>query len=617
MRILYDSKDPKHKLPFGTLTEGQSCNIAVHIPKSCETVAASLLLLREDKSEYARVCMEKTGSDGDYDIYGCRFALAVCELYFYYFRITTKHESFALYREGYDRTNMEAGELWQLSCVPADFHVPREFCGAVMYQIFPDRFHRVGRCDTKGKLLPFWLHQDPRDVPCYLPDENGEVQNCDFFGGNLKGIKAKLDYLRDMGVRVIYLNPIFKAWSNHRYDTADYRRIDELLGTEADFKALCRAAHRRGMKIILDGVFSHTGSNSRYFDRNGVFGNGAYHCPDSPYRSWFDFTEYPHKYTSWWGIDTLPCVKELDPGFLDFIIEGEDSVIAHWLRAGADGFRLDVADELPDEFIAALRRRLKEVKPEALLIGEVWEDASNKISYGRRRRYFTGGELDSVMNYPFRTAVIDYVTGKDDGKGLARCVMSVAENYPAEVLHTLMNMLSTHDTPRVLSLLSPGAAPTERARQAGYRMSGEELEVALARLRAASFLQFVLPGMPCVFYGDEIGTEGFGDPFCRSYFDWSRQKGNPLQAFFAQLGAMRNENQALRQGNVLAHCDQAGLVCIERSEEGVILRALVNTAAPVTLTVTGKVLLGERAEQAGNTVRLDSYGFLLEEIRQV
>ncbi len=615
MRILYNSKDAMHKLPFGTLTEGQMCHISIHIPTSCATREVKLVFLGENKEKYAEFFMKMTQRRGEYEIYSTEFALGA-DLYFYYFRITTQNESFSLYREGYDRTNMEAGELWQLSCVPADFHVPAAFCGAVMYQIFPDRFHRVGKCDTREKLQPFWLHEDLRDVPCYLPDEHGEVQNCDFFGGNLKGIAEKLDYLAEMGVKVIYLNPIFKAWSNHRYDTADYLKIDELLGTQADFSQLCRAAHKRGMKIILDGVFSHTGSNSRYFDKKGIFGGGAYHCPDSSYRSWFDFKEYPHKYTSWWGIETLPCVKELDEGFLNFIIKDEDSVIAHWLRAGADGFRLDVADELPDAFIAALRRRLKEIKPDALLIGEVWEDASNKISYGERRRYFTDGELDSVMNYPFRNAILDYVTGADAGTGLAQCVMTVAENYPPEVLHVLMNMLSTHDTPRILSLLSPDGAPSEKGERATYRMSDTAMQSALARLRAATFLQFVLPGMPCVFYGDEIGTEGFGDPFCRSYFDWERANNNPLRTFFAKMGALRNANDALRMGDVTAECVQPGVVAITRKKSGVCVRAIVNTAAPTTLPHKGKVLYCERADASGEQLTLDTYGFCLQEIAQ-
>lgn len=614
MRILYNSKDSAHKMPFGTLTEGQTCSISVHIPASCLTREVSLVLLRENKTPYRTVAMTCKGVDGAYEIYSCDFSVAECALYFYYFCITTQNERFALYREGYDQTNMEAGELWQLSVIPSDFHVPRDYFGAVMYQIFPDRFHQSGTCDTAGKLEPFFIHADKRELPCYLPDEKGEVRNCDFFGGNLRGITEKLDYLGELGVRVIYLNPIFKAYSNHRYDTADYRVIDELLGTEQDLVALCDGAHARGMRVILDGVFSHTGSNSRYFDREGVFGEGAYSCADSPYRSWYDFKRWPDDYTSWWGIETLPCVNEMEESYLRFIIEDEDSVLAHWVRAGVDGFRFDVADELPDAFIAAFRKRLKALKPDALLLGEVWEDASNKISYGERRRYFTGGELDSVMNYPFRNAILEYVCGRDDGAFFAESVMTIAENYPREVLLSLMNMLSTHDTPRILSMLSPDEAPMEKSECAGYRMSEGAKDVAMQRLRAATFLQFVLPGMPCIFYGDEIGTEGMGDPFCRSYFDWERAENNELRDFFVCMSKTRGEQEALLYGDVNVTCRESGVVTVERRFAKGCCRATVNIGAPHRIPVDGNVILAQKATEDDGAIVLDTYGFILEKL---
>ena len=613
MRILYNSKDTAFKSPFGTLTEGQTCKISIRIPNSCQTEAVNLIFLFEDMSEYKSVPMEYCHTADEYDFFSCAFALERAELYFYYFRIRTKNETFSLYREGYDRTNMEEGDTWQLSCIPADFSVPSGFFGAVMYQIFPDRFNQSGECDVKEKLQPFWIHADKRDVPYYLPNEKGEIQNCDFYGGNLMGIASKLDYLKELGVSVIYLNPIFKAWSNHRYDTADYHKIDELLGTEEDFSKLCRLAHERGIKIIIDGVFSHTGSNSKYFDKFGIFGDGAYSCPTSPYRSWYDFGDYPNTYTSWWGINTLPCVNETDEGFRNYIIDSEDSVIAHWMRAGADGFRLDVADELPDEFIAALRERIKRIKPDALLLGEVWEDASNKISYGKRRRYFVGGELDSVMNYPFRNCIIDYVRNTDNGTLFKETVMTIAENYPKGVLNTLMNMLSTHDTPRILSVLSGEDAPDDKRLCAGYRMNEWARKDALMRLSVAAFLQFVLPGMPCIYYGDELGTEGFGDPFNRGYFCWDAVEENPVREFFIRLASIRNSHIALKQGDVLVECDGNGRVVIERKALPYVCRAYVNMGDTVQLEVRGSLLLIERGYRENGQVTLENCGFMLEE----
>lgn len=575
MRILYDSKDKKFKTKFGTLRENEGCTINVHIPKSVRTVNARLVFNRENGEMYSVFSMFKTDEYDSYDIYSCTFSFAERGLYFYYFIIKTENEEFSLYKYGYDMTNMEDGELWQLSCIPKDYKVPEEYKGRIMYQIFPDRFCKLGEVDIKGKIQPFWVHNDMKDIPHYLPDEKGVVQNNDFFGGNIKGIISKLDYLKSLKVGVIYLNPIFKAYSNHRYDTADYKTVDELLGNEEDFALLCREAHTRGMKIILDGVFSHTGSNSIYFDSEKIFGNGALSNENSPYREWYDFKNYPYEYSSWWGIKTLPCVDENNDSYRDYIIRDEDSVIEKWLRLGADGFRLDVADELPDSFILEMRNRMKEIKKDSYLIGEVWEDASNKSSYGQRRRYFTDGELDSVMNYPFRSAIIDLVNGIDRGEGFRNTVMTIAENYPNDVVNCLMNLLSTHDTARILSVFGE-ITPTEKSLRAVYRMDDIQRENAVDKLFCAVFLQYVLPGMTSIYYGDEIGTEGFEDPFCRSFFDWDKIQNNNILDFYRQMSEIKEENAVLRDGDVRVEVLKDGVVKIDRFNRNKAVIAIVN-----------------------------------------
>ena len=471
MRILYDSRDEQYKQPFGVLTEGQRCVIRVKIPKELETRFAQLVAEREDDNPALEFPFAWAGGEGEYDVFKCEFSIPAKGLYFYWFRITAKSGSFRLFRRGRE-TNMEEGERWQLSVVPVSFTVPRDVQGRVMYQIFPDRFAREGSCDLTGKLEPYLLREDWGGLPEYRPDPvTGEILCNDFFGGNFKGIAARLPYLHSLGVGVVYLNPIGMAFSNHRYDTADYKRPDPMLGTEEDFRALCAAAHRLDIKVILDGVYSHTGSNSVYFDRKGLFGNGAYSKGEaSPYYSWYTFRHWPDKYESWWGFATLPNVNELDERYLDYIIRDEDSVIAHWLRLGADGFRLDVVDELPDEFIRRFKGRLRQLKPDALLLGEVWEDASNKSAYSVRRRYFTDGELDSVMNYPWRSAIIAFLRSQDDGSALGESIMTIAENYPPQVLQALMNPLSTHDTPRILTTLV-GDFQGDREYQARVRLS--------------------------------------------------------------------------------------------------------------------------------------------------
>ena len=604
MRILYDSKELSFKKPFGTLKENEGCEMNIHIPKNCKAKSVQVQFLKEDGGNFAAFFFYKSGETEDYDVFSTNFAISKAGLYFYRFYIEDVNGEYPLYKEGYNETNIGAGELWQLSCLPHDFKVPREFMGKVMYQIFPDRFFKWGKCDTKNKITPFSLHDNLSETPEYRPDETGEVLNNDFFGGNLKGIEKKLPYLKKLGVSVIYLNPIFKAFSNHRYDTADYKKIDDLLGTEKDFVSLTKKAHKLGMKIILDGVFSHTGSRSVYFE-------DAVKNENSPYKEWFQFENYPDKYTSWWGIETLPCVNEMNESYLDFIINDEDSVIVRYLKLGADGWRLDVADELPDEFISRIRAKMKEVKPDSLLIGEVWEDASNKCSYGKRRKYFVGGELDSVMNYPFRNAVCDFVLGFDNGENFRKTVMTVCENYPSDVTLCLMNMLSTHDTSRILSVLSGEDVPHTKDERAEYKMGGESLKIAVKRLKCATFLQFILPGMPSIYYGDEIGSEGFEDPFCRRFFDWEREKGNALKAFFEKMCEMRNKSDVLEFGTTKVSFISDGFIKIEREYIGKKISCYANCSQEDKIVKTANTIFAENAKVNGESVVIGQYGFIL------
>ena len=548
MRILFDSKQLQFKSPFGTLTPGQECTLHIHIPCTVQANRVVCIFCYEDGSYMRDVPFVYETTEGPYDIFRGQFSLEYQGLYFYYFSITEPGGTFRLFKEG-DDANMEAGDLWQVSCVPADFTVPEWAKGALIYQVFPDRFRRRGSVDLSGKLQPYTVHEYWYEDVDWRPDAKGEILNNDFFGGNFKGITEKMDYIAGLGTTILYLNPISKSFSSHRYDTGDYKTPDPMLGTEEDFSELCRAAHERGIRVILDGVYSHTGSNSLYFDQNWVFGgNGAYCRQDSPYYSWFNFYNWPNDYNSWWNFKTLPTVNKMDPEFIRYIIEDEDSVVAHWLRLGADGYRLDVADELPDEFIALLRRRIREIKPDAFLLGEVWEDASNKMAYGRRRRYFTDGELDAVMNYPFRTAILDFMRGRDSGAGLRNTVMSIVENYPPQVVACNMNLLGTHDTPRILTALVDDFDGS-REEKANRRLSRNQLEVARDRLMMAAFLQYTLPGSPSLYYADETGMEGYKDPFNRRTYPWGHEDMEIL-TYFRQLGRMRKEHEALRVGDI-------------------------------------------------------------------
>ena len=512
MNILFNSRDTEDKAPFGVLRTGESCRLRMRIPADCDAYRVTM------ESDGPQMELVRVGQDGPYHVFRGEFIPDTPGLYFYHFHIWDRNGDFDLFRSG-ETTNIGHGDCWQVSVLPADWSVPEAFRGAVYYQIFPDRFAREGDCDLSDKLKPYTLRAFSDFVPATRDAS-------DFAGGNLRGVMSKLDYLAELGTEVIYFNPIFMAASNHRYDTADYTRIDPLLGTEEDFRALCGAVHARGMRIVLDGVFSHTGKNSVYFDALHVFGGGAVSKgTESEYYKWYNFIDFPDKYEAWWGIESLPNVNEMEPSYREFIL-GENGIVAKWLRLGADGYRLDVADELPDPFIRELRERVRRVKPEAVVIGEVWEDASNKEAYGVRRRYFTDGELDGVINFPFRKAILGFASGADDGTALAETVSTLAENYPAAALDCTMTILGNHDTERISTLL-----PDRNAR------------------RAAAFLQFALPGSPVIYYGDEAGLQGGRDPMNRLPFPWGRED-REIQTLYRELAAMKKAHPALRTGDI-------------------------------------------------------------------
>lgn len=445
---------------------------------------------------------------------------------------------------------------FQITVYDEKYVTPEWFKDAIAYQIFPDRFYN-GNDDgsflyeSKDVIKRRWGEQ-----PFYKAEQfGGEYTSNDFFGGNLKGIIKKLPYLEDLGITVIYLNPIFKSYSNHKYNTGNYEEIDPMFGDEETFKLLCDEARKRGIRIVLDGVFNHTGSDSKYFNKYGNYDSiGAYQSKDSPYYSWYNFVDYPDVYESWWGIDTLPQIVETSPELREYLLSGKDAIIKKWIKCGASGWRLDVVDELPDFFVKELRKNVKEVDPDAVIIGEVWEDASNKVSYGERRKYFYGEELDSVMNYPLRNAVIDVALCRIDAYEFNRRIMSLKENYPRPAFYSLLNMMSSHDVERIITLM--GGVPTRhevsREDQAKFSLNGYALEMARKRTKLVWGMIMTMPGVPCLFYGDELGVQGYGDPFCRSTFPWDNMEeidpGSEMRTWIKSLIKLRKSSKALRTG---------------------------------------------------------------------
>lgn len=440
---------------------------------------------------------------------------------------------------------------FQITVYKSDYKTPDWFKSSIAYQIFPDRFAK-GDMDSFKAGRKDIIPRDWYDVPHYKADQfGGEYLANDFYGGNLDGIIKKLPYLKKLGISTIYLNPIFKSYSNHKYDTGDYQEIDPMFGDNDLFEKLCNSAKELGIRIILDGVFNHTGSDSRYFNKYNKYPTvGAYQSKESLYYPWYKFINYPDDYESWWGFKTLPDVNEMEPSFIDYILTSNDAIIKRWLKLGASGWRLDVADELPEGFIKIMRKEVKAFDPEAMLIGEVWEDASNKVSYGIHREYLLGEQLDSVMNYPLRNAIVDFACENLDSVNFARRIMSLCENYPRESLYTMLNFLSTHDSMRILTVLGDGPDNNlSKDEQAVFKLSETKLNLAKKRLKNAVLLQMALPGVPCIYYGDEIGMEGFDDPFNRSAYPWGNED-NEVVAIYNKMIKIRQSNPLLVDGNI-------------------------------------------------------------------
>ena len=576
METYFDPRDTRCKTPFGAAP----CSTEVRFTLFDDAFCGCELLVYREFAGAEDVCPlppAESGFAGTYTVPG------EGELCWYVFRLTRWDGTLSYLGKNGLRPDRDGAERWQLT-VYEDTATPDWFGRGVTYQIFPDRFRRTGTPDVSGMVGRRWLHESWDDQPVFRPDEDGQITNRDFFGGSLAGITEKLDYLQSLSVTTLYLNPIFEAASNHRYDTADYRAIDPLLGDEETFRTLCREAHKRGMRVMLDGVFNHTGSRSRYFNADGFYPElGAAQSQDSPYYDWYNFHPWPTDYDAWWGVKTLPAVNEQRPAYRQFIFKGEDSVVRHWLRCGADGWRLDVADELPGDFIAGIRRAIEDEKPDGYLLGEVWEDGSNKVAYSQRRRYLLGRETHGLMNYPLRTALLRWLGGGDAAE-FRESMETLRANYPPAAFYGAMNFLGTHDTPRILTLLGAEHIPAAKEERAAFALSPAQLARGRAKLRLAGMLLYGFPGSPTLFYGDEAGMQGFEDPLNRGTYPWGREDTGLLD-FFRALGRLRKERRSLQSGSLTYIYAQGGGLVITREHEGETTMVALN-AGDEALTLT-------------------------------
>ena len=549
-----DGKDASHR---GAFPCGSKIEFTVETPRA---LGASAVVLRiaEDGCHPNDIPLEFLKMENGVDIYTTVLDTEeLCDarkengLFYYEFLFLRGNDT--LFTDTYNFVDYtlerSSGGKFILLIHTHDYDTPDWFKGRVMYHVFVDRFCRgEGEVESREDAI---LNDDWDNGIMQYPEKNGDkLANNMFFGGNLWGVAKKLDYLKELGVGVIYLSPIFKAYSNHKYDTGNYLEIDGMFGGEDAFVNLIEKAKEKDIRIILDGVFNHTGDDSLYFDRYEKYGRtGAYSNPNSPFRSWFRFRNYPDEYETWWGIQILPKLNHtVDDCRKYFTAKG--GVAEKYIKMGIGGWRLDVADELSDAFLDEFRETVKQASDgDGIIIGEVWENAAEKIAYSRRRRYLRGAQLDSVMNYPLRNGILALLVDKD-AQLLADILKSIYASYPKCVCDSLMNLLGTHDTERILTVLGNSGRDTSEYSNkelSVMRLSECDRKKGIALQKLAATVQYTVYGVPSVFYGDEAGVEGYHDPFCRKTFPWGNECKELLE-HYRKLGEIRSDYSLFADG---------------------------------------------------------------------
>ena len=590
MRACHVTSKSEYRSPFGAVQLGGTVVLGIDVWGE-DAVGATLRVWTDERGE--ELLPMEGACEGDHVHYSVSYTPAQTGVVWYSFDLAASDG--ATWRYG-AREGWTTGEGDFAYGNPPSFqltvYVPRQpqpdwYKNGIVYQVFPDRFARGADWRERAEKALAAHREGPARVlvedwdtpPAYKKSEDGDILEWDFYGGTLRGVREKLDYLADFGVTVIYLNPIFEAASNHRYDTADYLRIDPMLGDEEEFCALAREAAERGISIMLDGVFNHCGQDSRYFNRYGNYPEpGAWQGDESPYRDWFFFNE-DGTYDGWWGNPDLPDVNEKSPEYRELIC-GQDGVVRKWLRAGARGWRLDVADELSDGFIEDIKAAMVAERPDGALVGEVWEDASNKMAYGKLRQYFEGTELDGTMNYPLRTALLAFVRNQIGAPEMAARLEQLRENYPRDAFFSCLNLLGSHDRERLFTMLGDAPDPDTLSEEecAAFRLDEGHASLAMSRLWLTVLLQMTLPGVPCVYYGDERGMEGFRDPYNRAAFPWDGGRMDCATVFRNAI-AVRKALPVLTTGDFEPFADGEDVFGFwRRGEDGECVCVLANAS---------------------------------------
>ncbi len=563
--LLHDSHNSFYRSPPGALP----CGASLRLRFTCDFARSVQVRTWDGQESFHPMIFESPNT------YAAEITAPIIPMLWWYDFVIDTENGVLHYGNAYDQLGGE-GALYegtpasfQVTVYNPGFETPSFLHHGIIYQIFPDRFYR-GEKKANPPRTDICLHESWDETPLLRIDpRSNDNMALDFFGGNLNGIAEKLPYLKDLGISVLYLNPVFQARSNHKYDTGDYRRIDPMFGTEEEFQALCEKASAMGIRVLLDGVFSHTGEDSVYFNKYGTYNSlGAYQNPDSPYFTWFTFTEYPDGYKCWWSIPSLPEVRKEDPHYRSFMFSPESGIVPLWLKNGSSGWRLDVADELPMDFLRDLRKAAKHAKRDAAILGEVWEDASNKISYNVPRSYCLGDTLDSVMNYPLREGILSFLTYQSSAYQLDRLIRHQQEVYPAPFLYAMMNLLGSHDRARIINVLAGcewGHLPREE--RASLHLTQEQYRLGAERFIKGMEILCALPGAPTLYYGDEAGMQGTADPYNRGTFPWGRED-RKLQSAVRTLFHHRKNNPVLQTGFLETTAMDEDTLLIRRFVEG-------------------------------------------------
>ena len=638
--LLFDPRDERYKSPYGAVSAGTVVHFALR-PERAQAFSRAVLTARFESraNELVRIFLPWSGRDGERDVFAGSLPTGdYVGLIFYSFRL-----------EGLDGRTRTLGE-YQLTVYDGCEQVPAWFGEGTCYQIFPDRFRRSRIPDPGGMVGGRSVHAAWQEEPEYRPDARGEVRNRDFFGGDLKGVLEQLPYLQSLGVETLYFNPIFEAAENHRYGTADYEHVDPMLGCDADFSALCRAAHARGMRVILDGVFNHTGFVSRYFNGDGFYPQpGAAQSQQSPYYPWFHFQHWPDRFDSWWGIYTLPAVSEG---------RTPTGTISSGNTACAAGCR-------PGRTAGAGRgrraaRRLHPRAPSGRPGGRPqrrghWGGVGGRLHQDRLwgpPQTYPGRTLRRADELPLHNSLISFLLGAE---GVVHQPVAMLPGPHGRCMETLgghcdglmnparqpdlalrsrhelssplraMNFSAPTTPPASLTLLGVGSDCQEntKAWRADFRM-GAGSALAWPGCVWGPWVLFAFPGAPAIYYGDEAGMESFEDPFNRRTFPWGAED-KALTAWYAALGQARKSLLPLRRGDLRWLRAEGRVLAFSRTWEGETVIAAVNAGdAPEQLPLdgafrdrmsgerftdtvplpplTGRLLTGERCKSASGVV---------------